>query len=223
MNFKSIFLMILMLTASPIFAAGTVGLQVEAGSFRTSGNNDYAFDTEHYGSVIGKIEGEAESLALRGVYRQANGLEFGIGARTGDANYSAAMGSQATTDYSHNVAEATARQSAIDALDKSLPDYESQKSALEAEMNAFSAAADRIVNEHNTSTNQVGGSVTAMKYQHTKYGGDVGIGTEVFVGHDTVPALKLAYRTPISSGQPNFGVNAVFGDKWAGANLSLDF
>ena len=90
-------------------------------------------------------------------------------------------------------------------------------------MQHFNSVAQSIEGEHETSTDQVGASLTAMKYTPTKWGGDIGFGAEAYVGDSVVPAAKVSYRSPIVAGSPNFGVNAVVGDDWAGANLSLDF
>ena len=203
--------------------AHAVGLQVEAGNYRTANNDDLLFDTKHYGSAAGKIQSESLSIAARGVHRTPSGFEFGLGVRGGSVDYKAAMGAQAAADHSHNVGEARLRQEAIDALDKTLPDYEDQVKALESEMQHFNSVAQSIESEHEAFTDQVGASLTAMKYTHTQWGGDIGFGAEAYVGDSVVPAAKVSYRSPIVAGSPNFGVNAVVGDDWAGANLSLDF
>lgn len=235
LNMLATLVLALALTGSASAAAGAgaanagdtatgIGFQVEAGSFQTSGNKTLGFDTQEYGSVVGDVESEAASIAARAAFRLNNGVELGIGARSGNTDYVAALGATANADRNTEQAEVDRINGDIAALDQTALSYVDDLAALQAEQAPHTARIQNIHDQHRTSTDQIGASVTAMKYTMTRYGGEVGFGGEAFIGNDgVIPAAKIAYRSPVTVGSANFGVNAVIGDGWAGANLTADF
>lgn len=208
-------------TASAANVPG-LGFQVSAGDYKTDAAEGMDFTAGNYGTVTGEATNSDPSLAGRAIFRQANGFELGLGVRTGNNEYKAALGAAAQADVAANNAEIKARQDAIDLLDTESPTYDEDVAALEAEKVPFVTSNNAIAASHITTSDQVGASLTAMKFQKVGQG-EFGFGSEAFIGKEgTVAAAKVAYRDQLHGGI-NLGVEAYAGDGWAGAGLTADF